>query len=111
MNWYIGAVTAHPILMAIAQFSVLGTFGEIVSKWIVNKKVFMPFKFKMILWKMVVWTILAVTIKYAFAGFKGYVQALVEHDLLPEAAGTNRFFRAFVLSVFINMQFGVQKKM
>lgn len=107
MEWYIQAVTAHPILMAIAQFSILGTFGEVVSKWIVHKKVFMPFTLKMTLWKMVVWSILAVAIKFAFAGFKGYVQALVEHNLLPQAVSTNRFLKAFSLSTFTNLQFGV----
>lgn len=107
MNWYISAVTAHPILMAIVQFSILGTLGEMVSKWIVNKKVYLPFTLKMTLWKMVVWSFLAVAIKFAFTGFKGYIHALMEHDLLPKAIESNRFLKAFVLSAFTNLQFGV----
>jgi len=107
MDWYISAVSAHPIYMAIIQFAILGTFGEVVSKWIVNKKAYWPFTVKETLWKMVVWSILAVAIKYAFTGFKGYVTALVEHDLLPQAVKTNSFLGAFVLSTFTNLQFGV----
>jgi len=107
MEWYIAIVKAHPILSAIVQFAILGTFGEVVSKWVVNKKVYWPFTVKQTLWKMVVWSILAVTIKYAFAGFKGYVHALLEHDLLPKVVESNRFLKAFTLSAFTNIQFGV----
>ena len=107
MNWYISAVSAHPIYMAIIQFAILGTFGEVVSKWIVNNKIYWPFTVKETIWKMIVWSILAVAIKYAFAGFKGYVQALVEHNLLPQAVTTNKFLKAFTLSTFTNLQFGI----
>ncbi|RLC52505.1 MAG: hypothetical protein DRZ79_01055 [Candidatus Cloacimonadota bacterium] len=107
MNWYINAVTQHPILTAIIQFAVLGTFGEIISKWIINKKVFMPFSFKIVLWKMAVWSILAVCIKYAFVGIKGYVSALTEHHLLPQAFAEKGIIRAFGISVLVNLQFGL----
>ncbi|MCD6182215.1 MAG: hypothetical protein J7K89_07535 [Candidatus Cloacimonetes bacterium] len=107
MNWYIQAVTAHPIITAIIQFAFLGTFGEVISKWIVTKKIIWPFSFKITIWKMVVWSILAVCIKYTFTGFKGYVAALVEHHLLPEAVMTHTLLRAFAISFFTNIQFGV----
>lgn len=107
MNWYVEVVKAHPILTAVIQFALLGTLGEAVSRWIINKKIEWPFNWKMTLWKMVVWSILAVCIKYTFTGFKGYVHALVEHGLLPQASQTNTFVRAFSVSFFTNIQFGV----
>ena len=107
MESYINLVIAHPILMAVIQFSILGTFGEIISKWIVRKKIFMPYSIPILLWKMVVWSILAVCIKYAFTGFKGYVTAIVHHHLLPEIFAKPGLARAFALSAFTNLQFGL----
>ncbi len=104
MDWYIEFVKANPILSAIIQFAVLGTFGEVVAKWIINKKISSPFTLPVILWKMTEWAILAVCIKYAFVGFKGFVTSLVEHSLLPEL---NLFSNAFAISVFMNLQFGL----
>lgn len=107
MNWYINAVTSHPIITAIIQFAILGTLGEAVAKWIVNKKFYWPFNFKHTLWKMVVWSILAIAIKYAFTGMKGYVHELIEHQLLPTVVSSNKFLKAFTISAFTNLQFGV----
>ena len=100
---------ANPILSAVIQFAILGTFGEIISKWIVKKKIHIPFEPKIIIWKMVVWSILAVCIKYAFVGIKGFADALIEHHLLPElfAADKSKFLRAFSISVLVNIQFGL----
>jgi hypothetical protein len=107
MNAYIQLVTAHPILMAVIQFAILGTLGEFVSRWVIHKKIFVPFTVKEILWKMVVWSILAVCIKYAFTGFKGFVKELIDHHLLPEVFATNRYLKAFAVSTVTNLQFGV----
>jgi len=109
MTWYLEAVKAHPILMAVIQFAILGTLGEFVAAWIINKRFFLPFKPLMVLWKMVVWSILAVLIKYAFAGNKGYVAYLVDHHYWPAILGKegNRVLHAFTLSVSINFQFGI----
>ena len=103
MDWYIKLVVFHPILTAMAQFAILGTFGEIVSKWIVARKLFMPFDIKTTLLKMLEWTLLAVCIKYAFVGFNGFVNILVAHGLLPELT---KLGRAFAISVTMNLQFG-----
>ncbi|MDD3051530.1 MAG: hypothetical protein PHR06_10335, partial [Candidatus Cloacimonetes bacterium] len=70
METYKSLVDVHPIIMAIIQFAILGTLGEIISKWIINKKLTMPFSIGLTLWKMVVWSILAVCIKYAFVGYQ-----------------------------------------
>ncbi len=104
MDWYIEFVKANPILSAVIQFAVLGTFGEVVARWIINKKISSPFTLPVILWKMTEWAILAVCIKYAFVGFKGFVTSLVEHSLLPEL---NLFSNALAISVFMNLQFGL----
>ena len=106
MQWYISSVQAHPILTAIIQFAILGTLGEAVSKWLINKKITWPFNFKLTLWKMVVWSILAVGIKYAFTGMSGFIKALIEHDMLPQAIATSTFWSAFAKSVATNLQFG-----
>jgi len=107
MTWYINFVVANPILSAVIQFAILGTLGETISKWIVKKRIHSPFSLGIYLWKMVVWAILAVGIKYAFTGMKGFVDALVEHSLLPKAFETNIYIRAFGLSFLTNIQFGL----
>jgi len=103
MNWYIEFVKLNPIVSAVIQFAVLGTLGEVISKWMIRRKVYSPFTLQLTFWKVVVWSILAVCIKYAFVGFNGFVDVLVEHSLLPEL---NNFTRAFAVSVLMNLQFG-----
>jgi hypothetical protein len=106
MNWYLNAVMTHPIYTAIVQFAILGTLGEIVSRWIIQKSMKYPFTLAMTLWKMVVWSILAVCIKYAFVGINGFVIALMEHGMLPVMEkGTIGF--AFSKSALVNIQFGL----
>ena len=41
MQSYILLVKSHPIIMAMIQFATLGTLGEIISKWIINKRFFL----------------------------------------------------------------------
>ncbi len=104
MQSYILLVKSHPIIMAMIQFAILGTFGEIISKWIINKKVFLPFNPMILILKMLEWAILAVFIKYAFTGFHGFIDTLVAHEMLPKL---NSFFNAFAISVATNVQFGL----
>lgn len=108
MEWYVNTVTSYPIAAAVVQFAILGTFGEIISKWMIKKRVHMPFGAGVTLWKMVVWSILAVCIKYAFVGIDGFVTALVDHHYLPQAcAEPGSVARAFAKSTLINLQFGL----
>jgi len=107
MEWYVNFVVNNPILSAVIQFAILGTLGEMISKWIVKKRIFMPFGFAVLIWKIIVWAILAVCIKYAFTGMKGFLNALVDHNLLPVAFENNKFVRAFGLSFVTNAQFGL----
>lgn len=101
---YLAGVKAHPISMAMAQFAILGTFGEIVSKWVIRRSFKYPFTLAETLWKMIVWATLAIGIKYAFQGFLGYVDRLIEHHYLPELT---KFGYAFAVSALMNAQFGV----
>ncbi len=104
MNLYVRFVTDEPILSAVVQFAVLGTFGEIVSKWVRKKSFHYPFNLSMTIWKMIVWSILAVCINYAFVGIDGFVRTLIEYKMLPELSP---FVFAFAKSVMINLQFGL----
>ncbi len=103
MTWYVSLVQAHPVLMAMIQFALLGTLGDVISKWIIAKKLFKPFNFKTLILKMLEWAFLALLIKYAFVGFKAFVKGLVEASYLPEL---NTYSRAFAISSAMNLQFG-----
>lgn len=103
MNLYIDFVTAQPILSAIIQFAVLGTLGDIVSYWIVKRKIFNPYDLKTLLLKIIEWSILAVMIKYAFIGFNGFVETLIDNSYLPQLEGVGK---AFAISTSMNLQFG-----
>ncbi|MDP2174170.1 MAG: hypothetical protein Q8M98_07145 [Candidatus Cloacimonadaceae bacterium] len=104
LTGYLDWVRAMPILSAMIQFAILGTFGEVISKWIVRKSFKFPFSFGITLWKMVVWAILAVGIKYAFKGYIGFVGHLEELGMLPPLS---KLGKAFTISAMMNLQFGI----
>lgn len=101
---YVAWVHQMPIISAMIQFAILGTLGEIVSKWIVKKSFKYPFSFAITLWKMVVWAILAIGIKYAFIGHAGMIDYLVEKNMLPQLS---KFAKALAISISMNAQFGL----
>ncbi len=103
MHGYIEFVKTYPIISAMIQFAILGTLGDIVSFWIIKKKFVLPYKTKIIFLKMLEWAFLAVLIKYAFVGFNGFVQALIEHSFLPNLSGIGK---SFAISTTMNLQFG-----
>lgn len=103
MNWYIEFVTAQPIVSAIIQFALLGTLGDTVSFWIVKRKIFLPYNHKTLILKIVEWSILAVMIKYAFIGFHGFIEALINNGYLPRIEGIGK---SFAISTSMNLQFG-----
>lgn len=102
-DWYVALVQAHPIYTAMAQFALLGTLGEIFSKWLQRRAFFLPFPPRTLLLKALGWAALAVCIKYAFTGFLGFIDGLSAHALLPGLSG---FPRAFAVSLAMNLQFG-----
>jgi hypothetical protein len=104
MNSYVELVKEYPIYSAMVQFAILGTLGDIFSKWMQQGKVHKPYKISIILLKMLEWAIIAVTIKYAFTGFQGFIDSLIAHNLLPELSN---FGRAFTVSVTMNLQYGL----
>ena len=104
MNSYVELVIKYPLYSAMLQFALLGTLGDILSKCLQQKKIFLPYKWTLIFLKMIEWALLAITIKYAFVGFQGFVDSLVESNLLPELG---KFSRAFTVSVTMNLQFGL----
>lgn len=103
MNWYIEIVIAYPILTAIIQFAVLGTLGDAVSSWIVKRKIFSPYNIKTLILKIIEWSILAVMIQYAFVGFHGFVEGLIDNNYLPQLEGLGK---SFAISTSMNLQFG-----
>ncbi|MCB5249750.1 MAG: hypothetical protein RBS16_01020 [Candidatus Cloacimonadales bacterium] len=105
MQWYIELVTKHPILTAMIQFAILGTLGDMVAKWVQEKRIHMPFSFLMTLWKMVEWAFLAILIKAAFIGYQSFVEGLIAESMLP-AIAKEGVFRAFAVSFLMNAQFG-----
>jgi hypothetical protein len=104
MNSYVEFVIAYPIYSAMIQFAVLGTLGDLLSKWMQQGSVFLPYKLPIILLKMLEWAIIAITIKYAFVGYQGFLSNLVEHHFVPEMG---LFGSAFALSVLMNLQYGL----
>ncbi|MBU1106188.1 MAG: hypothetical protein KKB51_05920 [Candidatus Riflebacteria bacterium] len=103
MQSYVDFVTAWPVVSAMLQFSVLGTFGDVIAKWIIDGRVSKPFGLATLVCKMLEWAFLAVLIKYAFIGFTGFIDALIKHQMLPELGS---YTRAFATSTAINLQFG-----
>ena len=103
MSWYIELVTAQPIITAIIQFAVLGTLGDAFSHWIVERRIFSPYDLKTLILKIIEWSVLAVMIKYAFIGFHGFVESLIDNNYLPHLEGISK---SFAISTSMNLQFG-----
>ncbi len=104
MGWYIGWVHDNMLLSAFLQFAVLGTLGEVLGIIAARQR---PDS-RVLAWvaKVLIWGVLGILIKYAFAGFKGFLAALVDAGLLPHAAEDVPLLRAFCLSLFTNAMFG-----
>ena len=96
MQVYLDWVTLNPMLSAAIQFAILGTFGEIISFSIQKKKFAIPCSWLQLMGKMIAW-----------AGMKGFTQALLDHQLLPAFLGAG-LGKAFTVSVFTNVFFGPQ---
>ncbi len=101
---YVDWVHSMPIVSSMIQFAILGTLGEVISKWVIRKSFKYPFGFFLTLWKMIVWAILAVGIKYAFKGHVAMVEALETAKMLPPLSN---FGKALAISVSLNTQFGL----
>ena len=107
MESYIAWVTANPLISAAVQFAILGTLGEIISFSLQKKQFALPCTLWQLVGKIFAWALLGIVIKYGFTGMKGFTQALFDHHLLPEFAGSG-VGRALAVSLFTNIFFGPQ---
>lgn len=104
---YLTFVKSQPILSSAIQVAILGMFGELLAGKIRMGKWYFfgpgPWRFVA---KILVWGFLGITFKYAFAGFFGFVEALVHKGFWFTIAGEPGFFRALSVSTFTNLLFG-----
>jgi hypothetical protein len=88
------------------QFAILGPIGEWIASLVRGKK--WQYSIIQTILKGIGWAILAFFIKYAFVGFDGFVNELVNHRpnaMLPVAFGSGFLF-AFMKSFCTNLMFG-----
>ena len=107
IEYYIQLVTQYPLTTAAIQFGILGTIGEYISYYIKTKKFSGFGNISDILLKIIGWALLGIIIKYGFTGMRGFVQELLEHNLLPGIFSSGVLL-AFAISVFTNILFGPQ---
>jgi hypothetical protein len=107
VDWYILWVTENPLTSAAIQFGILGTVGELLSLAIRHKKICIGGTPMQLIGKILAWALLGIVIKYGFAGMKGFVAALLEHNLLPSLFAEG-IALAFAISVCTNLLFGPQ---
>jgi hypothetical protein len=107
MDWYLNWVSGQPLQSAFVQFAILGTFGECLSHTIRRRKLTLGCTPLQLLGKILAWGVLGLVIKYGFAGMRGFVAALLEHQLLPEIFAGG-IAGAFAVSVCTNVFFGPQ---
>ena len=98
MDTYLALVRAQPLAMAMLQFAVLGTLGDLLGAWLAARRVHWPLGGGLWWRKMAKWALLAVPIKVAFVGYAGFVQALAAHGWhrfqprRPRSARERQFF-------------------
>jgi len=104
MGWYVDWVRSNVLLSAFIQFAILGTLGELVGIAAAKQKAGTG----VLQWiaKALVWGLLGILIKYAFTGFKGFLQVLVDQNFLPSACESSLVLKAFSLSFLTNAMFG-----
>ena len=103
---YLSFVKTYPLISSAIQVAILGMLGELVAIRIRTKKwyFFGPGPGR-ILAKIVVWAFLGITFKYAFVGFFGFVDALIEKGMWFTQA-VSGLFQAVSVSAFANIIFG-----
>jgi hypothetical protein len=107
MEAYIAWVKENPLWSAALQFGLLGTVGETIAVSIRSRRFSLPGNWWQTIAKIAAWALLGIVIKYGFTGMRGFLNALIEHNLLPGIL-TLGFGWAFALSVLTNIFFGPQ---
>lgn len=107
MSFYLSFVKANPLPAAFIQFAILGFLGEIVSYFITKRPLKEAGNVFQVVLKMAAWGILGIIIKYGFTGMRGFLDSLIEHNMIAfMKRGTIVY--AFFLSTFTNILFGPQ---
>jgi hypothetical protein len=106
MDLYLAFVKEQPILSSAVQVAILGTIGELLAIRIRlgHWHLFGPGPWRLMA-KILVWAFLGITFKYAFAGFFGFVDALIYKGLWFQQAESG-IVRAVSVSLFTNLLFG-----
>ncbi|MGE3063292.1 MAG: hypothetical protein AB7T10_06620 [bacterium] len=107
MAFYLSFVKANPLLSAFIQFGILGFLGEVVSYFITKRPLKEIGNWIQIILKMLAWGILGIIIKYGFTGMRGFLNNLIEHNMMMYMKNGTILY-AFFLSVFTNIIFGPQ---
>jgi len=105
IDMYINFLKTYPLLSSAIQVAILGMFGELLAVRMRLKKWYF-FGTWGFIQKVIIWAFLGITFKYAFAGFFGFVEALIKKGFWFELANTNIFVKAISVSVFTNLIFG-----
>lgn len=104
---YLYFVKTYPLISSALQVALLGMTGELLAIRIRTKKwyFFGPGPWKLLA-KIMVWAILGVSFKYAFVGFFGFLDVLIEEGMWTSLADTHLVIRALSVSIFANVIFG-----
>ncbi|MCB2211950.1 hypothetical protein KQI52_07545 [bacterium] len=104
IDLYLSFVIDHPILSSAVQVAILGMVGELLAIRIRLGRWHL-FGGWQLFAKIAVWAFLGISFKYAFAGFFGFVDALIHKGLWFHVADSG-FVRALSVSTFTNLLFG-----
>ncbi len=100
-EWFAATTKAHPFLMGMAKFGLLGTMGELLGKKLVSGRWTLR---GIRLWQRVlVWCLFGVMFTVVFPLFSAGSAALLAAGLLPGEG--NAFATAFWSSFFMNVIF------
>jgi hypothetical protein len=100
-EWFAATTKAHPYLMGMAKFGLLGTMGELLGKKIVSGRWTLR---GIRLWQRVfVWCLFGVMFTVVFPLFSAGSASLLDSGLLPGKDST--LAKAFWASFFMNLIF------
>lgn len=105
LDLYFDFLKNYPLISSALQVAILGMFGELLAIKIRTGKwyFFGPGRF---IAKVLVWGFLGISFKYAFAGFHGFVDALIKKGFWFAEAAETGILRAVSVSFFTNIIFG-----
>lgn len=104
---YVEWVRANPMFSAFVQFGILGTVGEHIPACIKKRGIASPYNVWQLFATALGWALLGLLIKFGFTAMKGAIDALVNHNFLPQACSEG-VARGIAVSVFTNLFFGPQ---